>query len=77
MNSRNKLKDQVELPRWTVTAFYRTANGLLDVEHHIEELEELQAMIERGPDWYTLDRIEIRLTDQTAPKVLAAQSVAQ
>jgi hypothetical protein len=26
-----------------------------------EELDELQAIIERGPDWNALDRIEIRL----------------
>lgn len=46
--------------RWAVTAWYRTeAAGLVDVHHDIEELEELQALIERGPSWLALDRIEI------------------
>jgi hypothetical protein len=47
--------------RWVATAWYRTEAGLVDVEHQIDELEELQALIERGPDWHTLYRIEVRL----------------
>ena len=50
-------------PRWTITAYYYSKWGVIDVEHKVEELEELQSIIEHGPDWYALDRIEIRLTD--------------
>ena len=77
MTKTKQLKDPVELPRWTATAYYHTANGLLDVAHHIEELEELQDIIERGPNWYTLDRIDIRLTNPIEPGTVDVNSVAQ
>ena len=46
--------------RWHVVAWYRTDSGLVDVEHDIEELAELQELIERGPNWLALERIDIR-----------------
>jgi hypothetical protein len=48
-------------PRWSAVVYYRTPDGLLDVEHVIEELDMLQDLIERGPDFNTIDRVEIRL----------------
>lgn len=48
--------------RWTVVAYYLTDAGLIDIEYQIEELEELNDIVERGPSWFALDRIEIRLT---------------
>ncbi len=48
-------------PRWFVTVVYRADAGPLDIDYAIEELAELQAIIERGPYWDTIDRIEIRL----------------
>lgn len=50
-------------PRWTATVWYRTDAGVVDVEHHIEELDMLHQIVERGPDFYTIDRIEIRHTE--------------
>lgn len=48
--------------RWKAVIYYRSADlGLVDVEHGIEELEELQDIVERGPDWNTIDRITITL----------------
>lgn len=49
-------------PRWTATVFYRTENGLLDVEHRFEEIAELHNLVEYGPNFYAIDRIEIRLS---------------
>jgi hypothetical protein len=46
--------------RWYVTAYYRTDNGLLDIPYEIEELSDLEEVIERGPHFGTIDRIEIR-----------------
>jgi hypothetical protein len=46
--------------RWLVKIYYRTDSGLIDIEHQIEELEELQQIVERGPNWFALDHIEIR-----------------
>ncbi len=46
-------------PRWRATVWYQTEFGLIDVVHDIEELDMLQDLVERGPDFYTIDRIEI------------------
>jgi hypothetical protein len=48
-------------PRWIATVIYRSDQGALDNVFLIEELSELQSIIERGPDWNALDKIEIRL----------------
>ncbi len=39
----------------------RAEAGQVDVEHDIEELREIEALVERGPHWDTIERIEIRL----------------
>jgi hypothetical protein len=56
-------------PRWHVLAYYRTPEGVIDVEYMIEEIDMLYDIVERGPDWHTLDRIEIRLTDNPTPNL--------
>lgn len=47
--------------RWFVTVTYRTEAGPLEVEHDVDELYELHDLVERGPDWNTVEKIEIRL----------------
>lgn len=47
--------------RWIVTITYRTDAGPADVEHHIEELHDVDAIVERGPDWNTIENIVIVL----------------
>lgn len=49
------------MARWHATLYYKTDAGFTDVEHDIEELEELQEIVERGPDWNALDKIVIVL----------------
>jgi hypothetical protein len=51
--------------RWLAVVSYRTADGELPVEHHIEELQELHDLIELGPDWNSI--IEIKVTLQYRP----------
>ena len=51
----------VQTSRWRVTIFYRSDNGLIDVEHGVEELSEIEPIVERGPNWNTIERIEIKL----------------
>lgn len=53
--------------RWTVTIFYRSGNDVLAVCRGVEELGDLGAIVEGGPDWNTIDRIEIRLARVTTP----------
>lgn len=46
--------------RWKAVATYRSDAGPIDIEWDIEELEELQDLVERGPDWNCL--VDIRIT---------------
>lgn len=64
-------------PRWMATVYYRTDAGVIDVEHAFEELDMLHMLIERGPDFYTIDRIEIRHAANSQPTLTIEQSLAQ
>lgn len=46
-------------PRWTATIFYRSTVGILDVVHDLFEVEELHDLVEAGPHWDAIQRIEI------------------
>jgi len=55
-------KPEVNTARWKAIVYYRSESvGLVDVEHGIEELDELHNLIERGPDWNAIDKIVITL----------------
>lgn len=58
----NPRRRRGEPPRWTVTVYYRTSLGIVDVQHDIEEIDMLHDLIELGSNWLAIDRIEIRLT---------------
>lgn len=45
--------------QWVVTIWYRTDGGIVDVVHDVEELCEVAELVERGPHWDTIDKIEI------------------
>jgi hypothetical protein len=45
--------------RWRAVIHYRSENGLIDVEHDFEELEELHGIVERGPSFCAVEKIEI------------------
>jgi hypothetical protein len=47
--------------RWLAVVTYRSESGPIHVDHHFQELEELHDLIERGPDWNTIENIVIRL----------------
>lgn len=51
--------------RWHATIFYRSEAGTVDVDHDIEELEELHELVERGPDWNTIEQIIVTLARTT------------
>jgi len=53
----------VTVARWVATVFYRTESGLVDVQHDMLELEELQVLVERGPHWDAIDHIDIVRAD--------------
>lgn len=54
-------KLNLDADRWMATVWYRTDAGVIDVEHTFEELSDLHDLIEAGPDFYAIDRIEIRI----------------
>lgn len=51
--------------RWIATVHYRCTNGLVDVQHDLEELDELRDLVERGPHWDTIDHIKIVRSDRS------------
>jgi hypothetical protein len=61
--------------RWRAMVYYRTNNGVVSVQHDIEELGEIEELIERGPNWYTIERIEIVLSDDTDPLTIEEAAV--
>jgi hypothetical protein len=66
---------EIPLPlRWHATVYYRTDQGMVEVEHDCEELEELHDLIERGPNWNTIDRIVVVLALQVYPGLTIEQS---
>lgn len=56
-----------EQPRWTARVTYRIEKGEMVAFYHFEELEALQALVEAGPDWNTIIKIEIILARVTHP----------
>jgi hypothetical protein len=46
-------------PRWKAVVHYRTDAGPVDVTHELEEIMDLHDLVERGPHWDTILRIEI------------------
>ena len=54
---------------------YRTENGAPEVVHDLEELGELHDLIERGPHWDTIARIEVlRVNHCTATDLTVKQA---
>jgi hypothetical protein len=45
--------------RWQATIYYRTDHGVADVIHEIEEIVDLHNLVERGPHWDTIEKIEV------------------
>lgn len=56
------------MKRWLATVNYRSSTaGFVRVDHDIEELYDLQALIEAGPDWNCIVGITIKLMRVTFP----------
>jgi hypothetical protein len=69
-------RPNVTLARWIATVHYRTAGGLVDVQHDLEEIEELQELVERGPHWDTIERIEIVRADGCERRLTVEEAAA-
>ena len=64
--SRGEEMSEPEHLRWIAVVTYRGEAGPIEVDHHFEELEELQVLIERGPDWNTIETIVVQLNPKRA-----------
>lgn len=53
--------------RWLATITYRTDDGPVGVDHAIEEIEDLHDIVERGPNFYAIEKIEIVLARDIEP----------
>jgi hypothetical protein len=47
------------LPRWKAVVHYRADAGPVDITHDLDEIEDLHDLVEAGPHWDTILRIEI------------------
>lgn len=63
-----------EAKRWAATVWYRGDEGLAAMFCHFEELEELHDIVERGPDWNCIEKIEVRLARATHPGLTVEQA---
>ena len=49
--------------RWQMSVIYRGESGPVVVDYDVEELDEISDLIERGPDWNSIEDISIQLRD--------------
>jgi len=61
--------------RWSATVYYRSDMGLIDVDHEIEELEDLHQLVESGPDWNTVQKIEIVRIGNLTPNLTIEEAM--
>lgn len=63
------------MQRWLATIYYRSETGGVDVDHDIEELEELHDIVERGPDWHTIDKIVVTLARRVGDEITLEEAL--
>lgn len=63
--------------RWLAEITYRTEFGPNTVTHDLEEIEELQSLVERGPHWDTIDLIQIFRVDHNTADDLTVEAAAK
>lgn len=61
-------------PRWRVIITYRHVLGPVSVTYDVEELSELHDIVERGPDWNSIEKIEVTLRRVTIPGLTIANA---
>jgi hypothetical protein len=58
-------EDSIEgAKRWLVEIDYKTDNGTVTVDYHVEELLHLATIVERGVDWHTIEQIRVVLNPE-------------
>lgn len=62
--------------RWIATVYYRTRAGLVDIVHDLHEIEDLHDLVEAGPHWDAIHKIDIRRASNTE-QLLTVEEAAQ
>ena len=62
-----------EEARWRAVVHYRSEVGTVDVEHWVEELDEIHDLVERGPHWDTIKKITIHRVNHVTGKRLTLE----
>ncbi len=61
--------------RWRATVYYRSESGFVDVSHDLSEIADLHDLIERGPHWDTIEKVEIsRINHNSSEKLTIEQA---
>jgi hypothetical protein len=75
MNRRTTTMSDRARARWCSVIHYRTETGTVDVEHLLAELADLHDVVELGPHWDTIEKIEIsRVNHNTAADLTVEQA---
>ncbi len=63
--------------RWRATIFYRTETGTVDVDHDLREIGDIDALVEAGPHWDTIEKIEIYRVNHVDSPTLTVETAKQ
>ncbi len=79
LNEHPDLEEQRQMskPRWHVIIRYHTDSGFRDIQREIEELEDLQEIVEAGPNWYAIKGIVITHIRRVAETRTVEQAAAE
>ena len=66
-----------EAPRWRAVIWYRTESGSTDVEHFLSEIEDLHDVVEAGPHFDTIEKIEVFRVFHSSDEMLTVEGAAR
>jgi hypothetical protein len=67
--------EMVDRIRWRAVIRYRRDAGSVSAEHFLEEIEDLHDLVEHGPHWDTVEKIEVfRINHCTDPTLTVEQT---
>ena len=65
----------IVLHRWKAVITYRSDTSYIKRNVSFEEIEELHDIVEKGPNFYTIESIVITLNDRVAPMTIEESEV--
>lgn len=68
------LPPPTKIVRWIATVNYRTEGGIVDVQHDLEDLSDLEELVERGPHWDTIESIKIVRSDKSYDRLTVEEA---